>query len=430
MPRNSLKLACTLSLAIGGGLVFAQAQPDMPTQPPMEENQLDRPEGAQPDLPTQENQLEGQLDRPDEEIFIAEGAEGREADKQQIERIATFVGEDTIAISKLDLSKIDVKAAEEWFKDLARTIEGDPQRQQAVVKQFTDQFGVAQSWVDNMKKAGAKNVYCAISMPQAGQPVSAVIVPVGEGANVQEIQKLIMPPAAQQRPAAQVKLETAVIRDAVVMAPQDAIQALREPKKTDPASLSKAMESVSGSAIQMAFTPTDRTRQWAQQMTQQAQQALPQDVKAEELRTIPERLEWTAIGIDSPPNQSLKIIASATNEDAAKQISQTLERVLKAARENKDIAANVQNIERITQALTPKVEGERLTVTLEKEQFNQLFKQDLAQALRQARGEQPVRATDIPADKNAQEKQDRNQIQDEQMDDEQVQEDELQEQPQ
>lgn len=383
MPRNSLKVAIALSLAVGG-IAYAQNN----VQPA-------QPQPVQPGLPAQENQL----DRPGEQIFIADRDNDRD-EQQKLANIATFVGQDTVAVTRLHLDRIDVQATGEWMKELARSVEVDPQRQQAVLAQLAAQFGVAQWWVDSMKEAGATTIYSVINTREGEQPVSALIVPVDNGDNAQKIRQLLTPKegAQQQAQMQQMRLETAIIRDTVVLAPQAVINTFQQPQQGDPQAINTALKSVEGSAIQVAFTPTPRMRQWIETLAKQGRDALPQGVQAEQLQQIPQRVEWAAIGIDSPPDQSMKIILNANDEQAAEQVRNTIVQVLNAARENRQVAANVQDIQRIITALTPEVDGEQVVISLDKDDLNQIVRQDLAQAMRRARGDQPVRAVEIPAD--------------------------------
>jgi hypothetical protein len=374
MPRTTLKIAAALSLAVGGVAFAQEAQPGLPALPPQE----------------------NQLDRPAEEVFIgADRPEQQNGEAGKLAEVATFVSPDTLAVSRLDLQRLDVQAASQWLQELARSVETDPQRQQRAIAQIETQFGIAQWWIQSMREAGAQTVYSVISMQEGRPPASAVIVPIGEGNNAEKIRALLtirrtfMP------------LETEIIRDAVVLAPQEVLATFRQPQAGEPEGLNTALESVSGSAVQLAFTPSPEMKQWARDMARQGQDALPADVQPGEIQALPERVEWAALGIDSPPEQSMKFIMNAVDEQAAGQIRDTLVKLLDSARQNPRIAAQVEDIQRLTEALKPEVDGQKVIIALDKQELDQIVREDLAQALRRARAEQmPAEAEleEVPAE--------------------------------
>ncbi|HEX2972644.1 MAG TPA: hypothetical protein VHP11_09945 [Tepidisphaeraceae bacterium] len=326
-----------------------------------------------------------------------------------MERIATFITEDSVSVIKLDLPKADLKAAEDWLKGFIEAAEPDPQLRQTQINSLHQQAQAVQTWAGNMRQAGVTDVYAIFNRQarpaqgeQAGQGqqeevlAATIVIPLKPGDQAQQIQDLLLPKNQPNVEAPGQQPGTAVIREAVVLAPQATLDRLQQPGKGDFQTLQRAMASVEGSAIELALMPSDKMKQAAGGLVEQVGANLPQGVTQDDLKTLWQDPQWAAVGLDTPPRQALKVVVQASNPQAAQSMSATVDKLLNAAKQNKEWAGRMPNLEQAMNLLKPTAVGDRLTMTLNPQQMDQLFKESVAAAVRNARSEQPIRAGEMP----------------------------------
>ncbi|MGE5607986.1 MAG: hypothetical protein ACM359_01920 [Bacillota bacterium] len=325
---------------------------------------------------------------------------------QSVQQIATFISDDAVAVARLDLPRVNPKAVEDWLNGFIEAAEPDPQVRQLQMDKLHNQTQAVQNWTSKMRQAGVEAVYAILN--RQTQPVQAgpgepqeilaamIVVPLKPGENPQTIQDLLLPKNQGQQGDAGQRPATAVIRDAVVLAPKNWLDRLQQPAQRDVQGVQQAMTSVEGSAIQLTFLPSAKMREVAAAMADQSGGNLPQGVTPQDLKVISQDMQWMAIGLDTPPQQALRGVVQASNPQSAQEMLATIHKLLDAAKQNKTFATRVPNPERVLKMLTPTAVGDRLTVTLDSQQMDQLFKQDIATALRNIRSEQPIRAGEMP----------------------------------
>ena len=328
--------------------------------------------------------------------------QGQPADVET-RHLAPFTGSDTIAVGHVDLSKVDLKSAEQWVLGVVRAAQMPAGEQRAIASRISGGVGVAQPWIAELKKAGADRMYVVVNQitnPQPGQAGQAgasqqssslaVIVPVDPADDAQAIAKMLQPSDDQQVPVYE-KARTEVMHDAVVLANEQALKRLRDGIAGEAAPLIDALRSVGGASTQIAYRPTGRLEQVLHMFSSAMPEAVREPVGQLQ---IEQNVEWAALGLDLPRTQAAKLVIDAKSAEAAQRLLAQVNGILDALQQQKQAAGagSEPQLASNVQLLKPTVEGDRLHVTLSNEQVERLMQQGLAAAFSSTATTQPGQA--------------------------------------
>lgn len=322
----------------------------------------------------------------------------------RLSKVAAFVGPETVAVAHLDLSKVDWQTSQKWVDQVVKAFGGDMQPGGGAAT-FDQQVKKAQAWTSDMRKAGADHVFVVLNLSKAGSPpAAAVVVPVDKQANADTIRKLLTPPADAPESA---QLGTAVIHNAVVLAEPKELQAFQQQPKAAGGgqgvqTLEQAMASVGSAAGHVAFIATPAVKDSLRQMMGAAPAGAPQGVTpqgdgaaANPARTAVDQVEWMAIGFDAGLQGSLRFVAKTATPQAADQMAADARQSLAGLKQN-ELLGQTKDLDRLIAMLTPKAQGDRVTLTLSGEQLTQLAQQAAVLVPRAAPIEEPQPASSRP----------------------------------
>lgn len=336
--------------------------------------------------------------------------------------LARFIGNDTVALARVDLSQVNLQAADQWINDILQASTLTDAQQQQAAAQLGQQVTQLTNWIDQLQKAGAEQAYLvydqhdgaqaqAQQQPQQAMPMGAVapavIVPVGPNDDAQAIQRLLEPQGNEAMiPGAP---QAQVIDGAVVLAAPESLQRLQNnPPAGEAKLLTQALETIHDASVQIAIKPTQHTEQMleslaaAMKQNQGQQQQNGQEQEQQQDLKLTQNVRWIAAGIGlQEQGQAAHVTIQAESPEAAQQLQQQINHGLELLSQQQqqfqqqqqpgaaDQATGQQpgqangeaQLAGSIQVLQPAVEGDQLTVTLSNEQARQLFRQNLAPAL-------------------------------------------------
>lgn len=277
--------------------------------------------------------------------------------QQQYQQIAPFITQQTFGVVSIDLSRIDLTQTEQWLGQVMQMMEKQPAEQQARQQQLQTQTQLARNWVNSLRQAGAEHIILAGHI-QGEAPSWALIVPLKQGANQQQITQLL----TARAPAGAVAPQTATLHNAVVLAPQQAMESLRQ---NQPAKLpfDQALNATGNAPVQVTFVPQQKLSTW---FNSAVAPKLSPAVMQGNLQNFPEKMEWMAVALG--PDQPTRVVFNATDAQVAQQMAQTLDKIL--------AQAQIQ-----TQAQT---QNDQVAVQLSTDQVNKLIAADVAPVLKAA----------------------------------------------
>ena len=283
--------------------------------------------------------------------------------------VAPLVGEQTLVVARVDLTRLDVKAsvktltefllANEATAALARSpffAPGSPLRTQllASAERVRSQF----------VEAGVKRVYLLwdLRMAFGRRQGFCLAVPLSDGADAAAIQKLLrqgfrMGPKSPPMPllgynAAFPKM--ARIGDLLVLGSERMIAHLQSRTPVRRKSLAAAFAATSDAEIQIAVLLSADVRRCLSEIIKR----LPGHTDGRAGVVLADGVRWLSLGISLRNGLRVKWVAQAKDNDAAKSLRKLLTGVLKATA---DAAAPAEQVDRRILQLTPQRKGSQLT---------------------------------------------------------------------
>jgi hypothetical protein len=257
--------------------------------------------------------------------------------------VAPFRDEHTIAIFHVNLWKIDADQLVGKVVQLTKLGRDQVARDTAFARQNLAAF----------KEAGGKDLFVVISLADCPHP-GVFVVPLYSGSNGDALQRLGH--LFQTGPTGQ----SARLHDALVFGdPRNVARVVK--LQTKPlATLAKAFADAGDTTAQVVLLPGAASPE----LIEHVLAGLPKEL-GNVPSTIPTReVQWAAAGVDYVPSVRVNVVLQAQDVKAADTLKSLIARLLKQASEMPQVRELVPNIGKLVPALTPKVEGDRLVVTV------------------------------------------------------------------
>ncbi len=279
--------------------------------------------------------------------------------------IAPFLDQQTLLVGRLDFSAVAVEPTATTFEQF--THQADPEW--AASEEFRSAFQagkqVASQWIADFQAAGGREMYMILSLRHLSDEPFFWVVPLPEGADAEAIQQLM------SQGALPVAETTAILHNAVVAGPEQILQQLQdiEPSVTPP-SLEEAFATVSDSAVQFVFILNDDNRRIIEEMLPE----LPPHLGGGPSTNFTQGCLWAAMGLNTPPEMSAKIVIQSRDAQAAEILRDTVVvNALQTVCQNKQIREFLSNADELVETLTPTVSGDRLLLELDHQQIQEIL---------------------------------------------------------
>jgi len=218
------------------------------------------------------------------------------------------------------------------------------------------------------------------------------VAPLGEGGDAKAIGALLVSgkadgatsrPGRRPKPFFPCARTSATLHKAVCAAPASTLEALRKLQPHARPNLVKAFAAAGDTAVQALLLPTDDTRRVIEETLPQ----LPKELGGGPSTAITRGLLWAAGGVNAPPKLSLTATIQSKDAESAKALLGVIQNAVKSL--EKLPHARMLVLGELATALTPKVDGDRLLLTLSGKQVDTLvakrFGPSFIRARRQAR---------------------------------------------
>lgn len=256
-----------------------------------------------------------------------------------VKAVAPYLDDATVAVARLDVTALE--AAEERLTKLAG----------ANANLLADARRAVRDAVAALRKAGASEVYAVVSMSDLPQPGPFLLVPRAE-ADDEALKKVF----AAYGPGHVEPL------DGMMFAGFPATrERLRNLKPAARQELEAAFAAIGGAALQIAIVPGADQRRVAGELAP----PLPPQLGGGPAAPLAEKFRWAALGVTTTPSLGVKLVIRADDAAAAKAYETIINRGLDWVGRDKEALKVMPKYAAIRPALTPKVEGDRLTISVD-----------------------------------------------------------------
>ena len=277
--------------------------------------------------------------------------------------VAPFLDEQTVAIVRVDLSRIDVEGV--WAK-MVELGKADPQ-------ELAGPEEAMLQWVADFAVAGGTDLYLVVTL--ADGPVTPVfaVVPLGEGADADQLAGLLCDPPMPFGFHAR-------LHGALVCAAPEAIERLRTAGPHPEPGLTKAFSAAGDGAAQLVIIPSSDMRRVVEEMMP----TLPEEIGGGPSTALTRGVVWAAVGVNVFPRMSVRGVAQSEDEPAARALRGVIVHSLEALAAEADVRLRPALVS-VVPSLTPGVRGNRLVLSLDEKELTDILETLFAPLLREVR---------------------------------------------
>ena len=263
--------------------------------------------------------------------------------------VAPFIDEQTIAVGHADLTRVDLDAI---IAKLTEYVKGSEPALAEAKKELGD-------WLGAWTKVGVRDLYVVVSLADIpGQPPFLVIPLEGDGDG-----KVIGEAMNRSKHFEHFKFEK--IGSALVGGSQKTMARLKALKPDNRPELAKAFKAAGDTAIQAILIPTNENRK----VVEEIMPKLPQELGGGPISVITRGFLWAAVGVDLSPKASLRVTVQSQDAASAQKLRDLTAKFLFLQGEegphNQKARDFLPGFDKLVEQLTPKVQEDRLVVTLD-----------------------------------------------------------------
>jgi hypothetical protein len=251
--------------------------------------------------------------------------------------VAPYLDDQTVAVAHIDLSAVEVEDAAARIAKAGQLppqlLAGPREGLKKALAAFRD--------------AGAGNVYVVFSMDDLPFPGPFLIVPrTGNDAALKSAFKVLGTDTIEP------------LGDVMFAGGKKSFERLKNLKPAARPDVEPALAAVSGAALQVAIVPSADQRR----IVGEVMPVLPKELGGGPGTVVSKGIRWVALGAETKPKLSVKIVAQAADKEAAKALDDIAEKGLDLIMKQ---PAPFADFKGLRPALTPKIEGDRLTVAID-----------------------------------------------------------------
>jgi len=255
--------------------------------------------------------------------------------------IAPFRDEQAFAVFHVDLTKVDTDKLRDKLVELTK------ENREEITKDMA-RFGRD---LAAFKDAGGKDVFMVFSLADIPEP-GLLVVPLYEGTDAEALVRFFNRLGFGRN--------AEKIGKAVVVGHERTVARVRTLKAEPYPNLARAFAAAGDTTAQVLLLPSASSRQVVEQMLP----TLPKELGGGPSTVLTRGIQWAAVGQDVTPNVSLRLVVQSQDFKAAQKLHDWVVRVLKRLGEQKELQQAIPNFDQIAATMTPKVEGDRLTLAL------------------------------------------------------------------
>ena len=269
-------------------------------------------------------------------------------------QVAPFVDDQTIAVVRIDVSRVNVPRLKELLGALSG---GYDERGSAAAALL--------AWAPTFVKAGGKELYLIAGVEDIAQRQFFGIVPISNGADPQRLIESLetLTGSASQQTRQQ-------LGSAIFLGDKSIFERLKKAKPVARKEIAAALEAAGDAAVQVLFVPTADSRR----VVEELMPMLPAELGGGSVKVLTHGLLWASVGLDGPPTPSVRVVVQSENADKAKELAEFSKSNLARLAKMPMAEKIVPGILAILSEVIPTVSGDRVTVSLNEKNVATLLK--------------------------------------------------------
>jgi len=260
--------------------------------------------------------------------------------------VAPFIDQQTILVAHIDVSRVKVDPLVDRIIELLPEARENEQEARAGLKMFHAA----------LVQAGVKDAYAVFSLADVDydrEPLPMIIVPMGD-ANQGALPLLFA--------AAPYEVKES-IGGVFFAGTRKMLQRIEQTEPDLRSELTQAFEAAGDTAAQVLLLPPKHAGRVIEEMMPR----LPEEIGGGPSRIVTRGARWVAVGMDSPPDASLRLVIQSDDAPAATAFHNQLATAYQWLGRQDDVRRLLPDFEKLASLLTPEVRGDRLTLLLDEQ---------------------------------------------------------------
>jgi hypothetical protein len=263
--------------------------------------------------------------------------------------IAPFVDEQTVAVARVDVERIDPAAVVKLLSEVSPAGAPELPRQLAQIEQ------ALKAMKTMLRGGGISEVYAIVSLQDIPKEPAVLVAPFKTGVNAAEaaaiLKELTRLPAAE--PIGQV----------VVAGSPAVIARLKSQRPAPRPDLSRALALAGDTTAQAILAPTEDTRRAIREMLPR----LPEEIGGGSGHALADGVQWAVLSVNAPPKLSLSMTVQSKDEASAAALRGVAVNLIQKVRDQL-AGASVRPDERsaaeaVLRLVTPQLKGNQLVIS-------------------------------------------------------------------
>jgi len=272
--------------------------------------------------------------------------------------VAPFIDEQTVLIVRVDFSRVEVDPLVDKAVELIRDVVPEAR---AELDRFREEEQQARAQLKKLqaafRQAGGKEVYLLFSVADVdlrSEPAPFLIVPLGEEADEKTLAALFREAhlEVQER-----------LGDVLFIGSRQTLSRLKALKPSPRPEIAEAFQVAGDTAAQAVLLPP----KYAARVIEEMLPNLPQEIGGGPSTAITRGLLWAVANADPPPKIALRVVIKSRDAQAAGAFREKWIAAFQLLGKQKEVRERIPIFDKLATLLTPKAEGDRLTLTLDEE---------------------------------------------------------------
>lgn len=237
--------------------------------------------------------------------------------------ISPFVEESTVAVIRVDLTRVQLDPAFKRFKGLLEKVVGGKGGNldlATMTRQIDAAQTMVQMYVSALTKAGATEAFAVISLESLPGTPLMVVIPAGDGVDVDALTPLL------QMVSIQMPVEQEKIGEAIVIGTKTDLARIKKGNKGKlsksgqvdqsvdrTAVLKKTFAATGNAPIQLVIMPP----RYVRRAIEETVTSLPEHVGGGSSKILTDGFAWAAVGVTLPPTFKFEATVQSSNAAAA-----------------------------------------------------------------------------------------------------------------
>jgi prepilin-type processing-associated H-X9-DG protein len=280
-------------------------------------------------------------------VIFASALSSSRAEEGRSRAITPFLDNDVIGVGHVDLTKVDVEK-------LARSLITDQEQGGEMVHTLSP-------WILSLRKAGARELYAIVVLPELLSPSRApisIVVPLDEGADAKAIGEILCGGGAAKGTLSWPTCAT--VHNAVFAGTSEALERVRQLRPVERPELSAALNALGSTDAEFVLTPSSDTRRVLEELLP----SLPGELGGGPITEVTRGMLWTAIGFKAEPEPRLQFLVQGKDAAAAQTLHQLGKKGLAYLRQAPGVSRYAPEFAKLADDLSAETHEDRITITI------------------------------------------------------------------